>query len=106
MALESVDEGSAAELTVTFKDKDGQPEAPASLTYRVDCLTNNQQVRGDTALSPAATVTIQLTPSDNAIIDQNNAKEKRLVTVKANFGADDADNREYTYEVKNLIKVT
>lgn len=105
MALDIVDEGSTSELTVEFKDKDGQPAAPATLTYRVDCLTNDQEVRGDTVLTPAATVTIKLTPTDNAIIDQGNDVEERLVTVKAGYGADDAENRDYRYAVRNLKKV-
>jgi len=106
MALEIVNEKSTAYLTVTFKDKDGALEAPSSASYRIDCLTNGQEVRGDTALTPGATIEITLSPADNAIIDQDNEVERRLVTVTGTYGASDTIHQEYEYNVKNLRKVT
>lgn len=106
MGLEIVDEGTSAYLTVTFKDKAGEQAIPDSINYRVDCLTNNKEIRGDTEITPpAAEVEIHLTPADNAIIDQANKTEAKLVTVKASYGAEDAINASYRYNLRNLKKV-
>ena len=106
MALQTIDEESSAYLTVTFKDKDGQPAAPSSASYRIDCLTNDQEVRADTDLTPAPSVEIHLDSNDNAIINQDKQTETRLVTVKATYGANDGINAPYKYNVRNLKKVT
>lgn len=106
MPLEVVNEGSSAYLTATFKDKDGQQVAPSAVTYRIDCLTSGTEIKGDTAITPAPSVEIHLTATDNAIQGQENEKELRLVTVKATYGTDDAVNASYPYYVRNLKKVT
>jgi len=106
MAIDNVNEESTAYLTVTLLDKDGAEEAPSSATYRIDCLTNGQEIRDDTALTPAASIEITLGAADNAIINQENTTERRLVTVTASYGADDELNDEYEYNVKNLRKKT
>lgn len=106
MSLEIIDEETSAYLTVTFKDKDGQQQAPSSASYRIDCLTNDQEVRTDTSLTPAAQIEIHLEPTDNAIINQDNQTETRLVTIKASYGASDGINASYKYNVRNLKKIT
>lgn len=107
MNLEKINEGTTGYLTINFKDKDGALEAPASATYRIDCLTNSQEIKTDTDITPiASSVEIELTATDNAIIDQAKPYEKRLVTVKASYGADDKINEEYEYNVINLPKKT
>ena len=63
-------------------------------------------MRSSTPIPPASSVEITLHPDDTVIIDQENAYEKRLVTVEATYGADDAVNDEYIYYVKNLQKVS
>lgn len=98
----TVNEGSTAYLTVTFRDKSGALAAPSSLSYRIDCLITGQVVRADTALTPADTVEITLTPADMAIITASNSRETKRVTVKAGYGASDAVNGEYELIVKNL----
>ena len=106
MPLEIVNEESTAYLTVQFKDKDGNLAAPSSASYRIDCLTNGQEVRGDTALTPASSIEITLTDTDYAIIDQTNSVERRLVTIMASYGAGDDINDEYEHDLKNLRKKT
>ena len=102
----TVPEKTTAYLTVSFLDKAGAPAIPASVTYRIDCLTTNTAILADTALTPAASIEITLTPAQNAIINQANALEAKRVTVKATYGASDALNDEYDYLVKNLSGVT
>lgn len=104
MSSETINEGSTGYLTVDFKDKDGTLEAPTSISYRIDCLTNGQEVKTDTSVTPASSVEIELTKTDNAIINQNNNSERRLVTVTGTYSADDAIVEEFEYNVKNMKK--
>ena len=102
MGLEIVNEGSMAYLTVTFLDKDGEEDVPDSVSYRIDCESNDQEVRDDTAVTPGATIEIPLTSADNAIIDPAHNLEKKVVTITAVYGEDDEVSDEYKYQVKNL----
>jgi hypothetical protein len=102
-----VTEGTTAYLTVTFYDKNGVPSSPSSLSYRIDDVTGETPtvVRADTAIGAADSVEITLTPADNAILAAANAEERRLVTVTATYGADDALQADYEYRVRNLRMV-
>jgi len=102
----TVPEKTTAYLTVSFFDKAGAPAVPSSVTYRIDDLITNTQILADTALTPAASIEITLTPAQNAILNDANANEPKRVTVKASYGATDGLNDEYTYNVKNLSGVS
>lgn len=106
MALDTLNEGSTGYLTVAFTDKDGAAATPSTVSYRIDCMTNGQEVKDDTAVTPASSVKIELGAADNAIIDQANPFEKRIVTVTADYGVDDACVDEFIYAVKNMQKKT
>lgn len=97
-----VNEGSTAYVTVSLKDKAGALAAPASLTYSLHCLTTGAVLRDDVALTPGSQVEITLTPADNAIQNAGNLYETRLLTVAAGYGAGDALQADYEYQVKNL----
>lgn len=105
--LESVNERSTAYLTVTFRDKAGAEQAPASASYRIDDAGSGQAVRAATPImAPGSTVEITLTPDDNRLLDEANPYERRRVTVAAEYGAADAVNVEYVYQVIGLAGVT
>lgn len=100
---QSVNERTTAYLSVSFKDKAGALAAPTAVTYRIDCLTSSQAVRGSTAVAPAGTVEITLTADDNAMRSQSNRSELRRVTVVATYGsASDQLTSEHDYAVTNL----
>ena len=104
--MERVNEKSTAYLTVTFRDKAGAAQAPASAKYRIDDVTTGQPVRGDTDISsPGSTVELTLTVDDNALKNPIVAAEQRRVTVTAEYGSGDAVRSEYIYEVFNLAGV-
>lgn len=105
MELKQINEGSTGYLTVTFKDKAGDPAAPSGITYRIDDLASGTEVLGDTAVTPGASVEITLPPSVHVPIG-NARTQHRRVTVKATYGADDGINAEYEYELINLGGVT
>lgn len=101
-----INERSTGYLTVAFFDKTNAPAVPASVSYRIDCLTTGTAILAETALTPAASVEITLTPAQNAIVNAANASETRRVTIKATYAGAEADNREYDYQVRNLAYVS
>lgn len=104
--MPSVNEKSTAYLTVTFKDKAGVQQVPASATYRIDCLTTGTAIKAETALTPAGSVEITLTPTDNRIIAAANVRESRRVTVNAVYGASDEVHDQFDYDVENRAFVS
>lgn len=101
--MQQVNEKSTAYLTVTFRNKAGVAEAPATATYRIDDVASGAQVREAEAITPAAaTMEVRLTPADNALLEAGNPAELRRVTVVGQYGQDDAVTSEYVYEVINL----
>ena len=106
MTTETVNEGSTAYVTATFRDKAGTVALPSAVTYRIDCITNNTQVRDTTSATPATAVEITLTATDNAIIDPRRNRELRRVTVTGTYGDSDAVREQYDYWVRNLSQVT
>ena len=103
---DKANEDSAAWLTVSFFDPDGDPEAPDSVSYRVDCLTTGNAIRAETSVSPASEIEIVMEASDNAIQDQTNDVERRLVTVVATDSEGRTQKSAFVYVVRNLRKVT
>ena len=104
--MAGVNENSSGYLEVDFYNKEKVLEAPASVIYRIDCITNNVEVKGDTPVSPAASISIPLTPEDNMIINPVNDIERRLVTVTAVFGTNDALVDDFEYPVNNVRKAS
>jgi len=105
--MERVNEKSTAYLTVTFRDKAGAAQAPATATYRIDDVATGQPVRSDTDISePGSTVELTLTVADNTLKNPIAAAEQRRVTVTGEYGNGDAVRSEYVYEVVNLAGVS
>ncbi len=102
MILSIVNEESTSYLTVDFKDKADALEAPASVSYRIDCLTSGQEIQGDTSITPLASVEIEIDPALNAIQDANNAREWRRVTVTATYGPNDQINDQFDFYLRNM----
>ena len=104
--MEKVNEKSTAYLTVTFYDRDDQPAQPASATYEIHDLDTGTEIRTLEGLSPTdGVVDITLNKTDNSLVDDENAKEVRVVSIHAVYGADDELHDEYTYEVIGLDQV-
>nr|WP_297388304.1 hypothetical protein [uncultured Roseateles sp.] len=99
-----VNEHTTCYVSVSFRDRGGLPAVPASVTYRIDCATNGQQIKAWTAVDAAAEVSITIAATENAIIDDANAEEERHVTVIASYGvgAEDQVTAEHVYRVRNL----
>ena len=103
--MKEVPQRTTAYLSVTFRDKNGDAQAPASVQYRIDCLTTGTAVKALTGLTPGATIEIVLSADDNDIITESNTREARRVTVIAVHGAGDEVTGAFDYAVKNLTGV-
>lgn len=104
--MNQINEGTTGYLSVTFKNKSGTEEAPASASYRIDDVATGTQIRAATSLTPATTVEITLTPADNRILNTNLRAETRRVTVVAGYGVSDQVTSEYIYRVNSLSGVS
>lgn len=100
--MERVNEQSTAYLSVSFRDKAGALATPTAISYRIDDVATGQEIRDDTAVTPASSVEITLTPNDNAMVSAAREIEVHAVTVDATYGASDAVRARYLYEVANL----
>jgi len=102
-----VNEKSSLILVVDFYDEDEAAVVPTTATYRIDDEENETEILATTNISPlAAEINIEITPAQNAIIDQNHGWEIRTVTVYFTYGVGKASYEIYQYKVKNLYAVS
>lgn len=103
--MKQYNEQTSGQVTITFRDAAGALAAPASATYRIDCLTTGSVVRASTALGAGSSVTINLTSTDTAIVQTANQYEIKSITVVGIYGAGDQVTQDVQYAVKNLRSV-
>lgn len=94
--------GSTAYLTVTFRDKAGQPSAPSAVTYRIEDVDTGAEVRTDTSIAAGSSVEITLTPDDTAFTanEAGRKEAKRRVIVTGSYGADDQAKEDYIFGIR------
>lgn len=78
---------------------------PSNLRYRIDCLSSGSVIRDWTTLAAAASGRLELTATDNRIVDQINASERRVATLEADYGTEDAVKSDVRYTVRNLAGI-
>lgn len=103
--MDVVNEGTTAYLTVAFLDKTGAAALPVAVSYRIDCLSSGAAVKAATSVTPATSVEITLSATDNAILAGLPA-ERRRVTVEATYAGSEAVRDQYDYDLRNLGFVT
>jgi hypothetical protein len=79
--------------------------APITAKYQIDCPTTGTPVRAETDLSPTVQIALLLSDQDNAMVNQDNVRELRRVTVEAVLPGGDTVNGQYDYLVRNLSGV-
>lgn len=99
-----INEGSTAYLRCEFKDSDGVQAFPTAVECRIDCITSGAAIRALAPVTPASSVTtIEISATENAIQDDANRRERRRVTVIAEYGTPtDQSVSQYDYAVVNL----
>lgn len=104
-----VNESSAMTVRARFFSEGGSLVAPTTARYLIRDVTNDREVRSWTALSPAATIDIPITASDNDLYESPRRErrfEKRVVTVQADQGTATQRTDEIEYYVRNLAGIT
>ncbi len=98
-----LNEDSTSWLLVSFYDKDDVLTTPSAAYYWINDFETGNVIKAETAISPLSTTAeVEITASDNAIIDNTLPMEKKVVTVRAEYGAGKQVIDEFFYFVKNL----
>lgn len=103
--MQTVNESSTITVPVAFYDKNGDPETPASITYRIDDVSSGAEIVSDTSMTPATSVDITVSANDNAILNANRRMEARRMTITAAYGASEQATEVVYWQVKNLVRV-
>jgi hypothetical protein len=98
----TINERSRLPLTIKFADGDWISTAPNVARYRIDCATTNQVIQDWLDLPPGAQVGVTVTPDQNAIIDDSNRVETKVMAVEANYNMGSQYTDSFTWKVKNL----
>ena len=102
MAIKNtINEGSSAFLTITFKDQTGTGVTPTTAAYRLD--NAGVQVRDWEAFTPASSShIIEITGAENAILNPELATETMTATVRWTYGTGSTGSEAFEYVIKNL----
>jgi hypothetical protein len=104
-----VNESSAMTVRARFFNETGDLVSPTTARYLIRDISNDREVRAWTSLSPAATIDIAITASDNDIYEHTGSRkrfERRVVTVQADEGTPTQRTDEIEYWVRNLAGIT
>lgn len=105
MATDIVNESSVLDLEAKFTTNTRQPVVPESVRYLIKDVTNDRIVRDWTTVTPAQTINIQVTSTENDIYGAPVRRyffEERVISVQANYDTDTQYADEYRYLIKNL----
>lgn len=93
-------EKSSLNATAVFRDGE-TANAPTTAKYRIDCLTTGTKIKDWTSLTPAASITIPITSTENKIQDQSYRFEKKQITVAADPDTSTETHGVTTYKIEN-----
>ena len=94
-------EGTSFNATAYFRSGDAA-SAPTTASYRLDCLSTGTVLQDWTSLTPAVSITIPITATNNAIQDNSNRYEKKQLTVAANPDTATQEREYVTYKIENI----
>jgi hypothetical protein len=96
-------EGSAFTATAYFRTRStAAADTPASVKYRIDCLTTCTELADWTTVSAASNVSIAITATHNAIQNECNKTELKQLTIASDFEAVDQHRESVVWTVENL----
>jgi len=96
--MDTIREGSSADLEVSFFDVSAVAETPATINYRIDDIRTGAAVKALTLVSSASVVTIPVTKEENTRVGTG-GKEERRVTVIATYPSNGQLISEYVYQI-------
>ena len=100
--MRNVNERGTIYVTIKFYDLQDEPFEPASVDYRIDCLTSGEEIRAWTTVTPAESVSIPITGSDNRIVASCHSREIRQLVVRYADSLGNAQKSQAQYRVDNL----
>ena len=102
MAIKNtINEGSSAFLTITFKDQTGAGVTSTSAACRLD--NSGAQVRDWEAFTPSSSShIIEITGAENAILNPELATETMTATLRWTYGTGSTGSEAFEYVIKNL----
>lgn len=102
-----INEGKSATFQVSFFNEDKVATIPSKAYIRIDDEESGTSIRARVELTGLASVMqIDITATENRIIDQNNKFEARKITLEWDYGVGKHGNDDFTYLVKNLIYIS
>lgn len=103
--MDEIYEQTTAILTLTFTDAGGSSIVPDTITYTLyDKFSGTVRTTG-TVASPAASVELELTPTNNQILQATNRYEIATIEVYFTYGTREGKDT-YSYKILNMSKVT
>ncbi len=112
--MEIVNQGSVYVLGLAFSDENGNGVTPTEARYRVDvdggnAVTGNNANAWIAISANANTYDLVITANENAMNNNSNNREERVVTLEFSYGANNANKQtqEHRYmltRLDNLLK--
>jgi hypothetical protein len=104
--LDEYNERATTFVTVAFTDEDGTPVTPDTATYRIDDEASRTNIQPSTAIgSLSASVDLEITSEQNAIIRSRKPFEIRTVTIEFDYDSGKHGTAQYKYKLINLYGV-
>ena len=101
----AVNAGSSSYARFLWLNTDEEPEAPASIRYRLDNLTDYASVTDWTAITPAESETlITLTPAQNTMLRTWRDRQWMQVTAEATMSDGTVQTKLWVYELIAMIQ--
>lgn len=100
----TISEGSRQKFSIAFKDEDYQPFLPSTVRYRLDDKTDDitTVILDWQTVTPDYRIEITIPSSANAILNDLNIYETRVLTIQSDYGTDNQLSEDETYRVRNL----
>lgn len=101
----TIAEASRQKFAISFKDETYQPFVPGSIRYRLDDETDGRTTtvldwQDVTPLDSRVEITVP--SSANAILNDRNTYETRVLTIQSDYGTDNQLSEDETYRIRNL----
>ena len=98
----SYKERSSFSVTAYFRDSSDAAEAPTTAEYRIDDLERREKITDWTSLTPAVSIAIAITATENKILSHSSTFERRQITVSADRGLATETRDTAQWQVENI----
>jgi len=101
----TIAEQSRQKFAISFKDEDYEPFIPTSIRYRLDDKTDDITtviLDWQIVATLDSRIEILIPSSANAILNDRNSYETRVLTIQSDYGTDNQLSEDETYRIRNL----